>query len=150
MSKDEVAEILPEEREPRILAFLCNWCSYAGADLAGVSRLSMPTYVRNLKVMCSSRIDPLWIVRGFLSGADGILVAGCHPNDCHYQRGNFLARRRYVLVRSIFECLGLEGRRLRLSWISASEGAKYAEVVRDFSSEVKIIGPNTAGTEIFL
>lgn len=145
-----MTQLSGEVDSPKILAFLCNWCSYAGADLAGVSRLSMPPYVRNIRVMCSSRVDPLWIVKGYLGGADGILIAGCHPSDCHYQRGNFYARRRFVLLKSIFDSLGLEGDRLRLSWISASEGAKYAQVVTDFSTYIRSKGANTAGTEVFL
>jgi F420-non-reducing hydrogenase iron-sulfur subunit len=145
-----VTQLSGEVDSPKILAFLCNWCSYAGADLAGVSRISMPPYVRNIRVMCSSRVDPLWIVKGYLGGADGILIAGCHPSDCHYQRGNFYARRRFVLLKSIFDSLGLEGDRLRLSWISASEGIKYAQVVTDFSTCIRSKGSNTAGIEVFL
>lgn len=150
MLKSEDDEDVRGVAAPRILAFLCNWCSYAGADLAGVSRLSMPTSVRNIRVMCSSRVDPLWIIKAYLGGADGILIAGCHPSDCHYQRGNFYARRRFVFLRSILDSLGLEGDRLRLSWISASEGMKYAQVVTDFSAFIGAKGTNKAGSEVFL
>jgi F420-non-reducing hydrogenase iron-sulfur subunit len=101
--------------EPRILTFLCNWCSYAGADLAGVSRLSLPPSVRNIRVMYSSRVDPLWVIRAYLNGADGVLVAGCHPYDCHCARGNFYTRRRIAILKNIFETTGLEDDRLRLS-----------------------------------
>ncbi len=137
-------------QDPKILAFLCNWCSYAGADLAGVSRLSMPPSVRNIRVMCSSRVDPLWVIRAYLNGADGVLVAGCHPHDCHYARGNFYARRRIAILKNIFETTGLEDDRLRLSWISASEGAKYADLVRELTDSVKKKGPNPTRNEIFL
>lgn len=139
-----------EDWEPRIIAFLCNWCSYAGADLAGVSRSSMPANMRNIRVMCSSRVSPTLIVNAFLKGADGILVAGCHPRDCHYQRGNYLARRRYVLLKDILHTLGMEDDRLKVSWISASEGARYAEVVKEFTELVSRKGPNPARSQIFL
>jgi len=139
-----------DEEDIRILAFLCNWCSYAGADLAGVSRLKLPPNVRNIRVMCSSRINPVWILRAFFNGADGILVAGCHPKDCHYTRGNFYTRRRLVLLKNIFETLNLEEERIRLSWISASEGLKYSMVVKDFTDLVKKKGPNPTRSEIFL
>lgn len=139
-----------DEEDIRILAFLCNWCSYAGADLAGVSRLELPPNVRNIRVMCSSRINPVWILRAFFNGADGILVAGCHPKDCHYTRGNFYTRRRLVLLKDIFETLDLEEERIRLSWISASEGLKYSMVVKEFTDLVKKRGPNPTRSEIFL
>ena len=139
-----------DEEDIRILAFLCNWCSYAGADLAGVSRLELPPNVRNIRVMCSSRINPVWILRAFFNGADGILVAGCHPKDCHYTRGNFYTRRRLVLLKDIFQTLDLEEERIRLSWISASEGLKYSMVIKDFTDLVKKKGPNPTRSEIFL
>lgn len=138
-----------EEWEPRIIAFLCNWCSYAGADLAGVSRTSMPTNMRNIRVMCSSRVNPLWIINAYLKGADGILVAGCHIRDCHYQRGNLIARRRYVLLKDIFHTLGFEDERIKVSWISASEGIRYSEVVKDFTELVREKGPNHAISQMF-
>jgi len=136
--------------EPKILAFLCNWCAYAGADLAGVSRLELPPDVRNIRVMCSSRINPIWLLRAFFNGADGVLVAGCHPKDCHYTRGNFYTRRRLVLLKDIFQTLDLEEERIRLSWISASEGLKYSMVVKEFTDLVKKRGPNPTRSEIFL
>ena len=139
-----------EEFTPRILAFLCNWCSYAGADLAGTSRLKYPTSILPIRVMCSSRVDPLFLIRGYLEGADGVLVAGCHPGDCHYQEGNYYARRRFAMVKNIFESLGLEKERLRLSWVSASEGQKYAKVTTDFTNVIKDIGENPAKSKIFL
>ena len=136
--------------KPAILAFLCNWCSYAGADLAGVSRLQMPPSIRNIRVMCSGRVNPLFVIKSYLGGADGVLIAGCHPGDCHYDTGNYKARRRFALTRTIFETLGLEPERLILSWISASEGPKCQDVAVKFTEEVRKLGPNPTKTEIFL
>jgi len=135
---------------PKILTFLCNWCSYAGADLAGTSRLKYPTSIIPIRVMCSSRVDPLFILKGYLNGADGVLLTGCHPGDCHYQSGNYYTRRRFAALKKIFENLGLEKDRLSLSWISASEGQKYAQTTTDFTQKIKELGKNSAGTEIFL
>jgi F420-non-reducing hydrogenase iron-sulfur subunit len=135
---------------PKILAFLCNWCSYAGADLAGTSRLQYPSSILPIRVMCSSRVDPLLVLRAFLNGADGVLVAGCHPGDCHYQEGNYYTRRRFVMLKKVFENLGLESDRLRLSWVSASEGQKYAKVVIDFTQKIRELGENSTKNEIFL
>lgn len=139
-----------EEFNPRILAFLCNWCSYAGADLAGTSRLQMPPTWRNIRVMCSSRVDPLFILKGFLKGADGVAVAGCHPGDCHYTRGNYFTRRRMALLEKELETLGMEKDRVILYWISASEGQKYAEATREFTDKIKEMGPNEAKKKVFL
>ena len=140
--EQEKEEEMSEEFEPRIIAFLCNWCSYAGADVAGSSKLEMPSTITPVKVMCSSRIDPVMVITAFLRGADGVLIAGCHPGDCHYDKGNYYARRRFAVLREIFDTLELEGERLRLSWVSASEGPRYAEVVREFSKKIKQLGPN--------
>jgi F420-non-reducing hydrogenase iron-sulfur subunit len=139
-----------EEFMPKILAFLCNWCSYAGADLAGTSRLEYPPSILPIRVMCSSRVDPLFVLRAYLGGADGVLVAGCHPGDCHYQEGNYYTRRRFAYLKTIVENLGLESDRLRLSWISASEGQKYAKVASEFTDKIKTLGENSAKTKIFL
>jgi F420-non-reducing hydrogenase iron-sulfur subunit len=139
-----------KEHEVKVIAFLCNWCSYAGADLAGVSRLNLPPDIRNIRVMCSGRVNPVWILKAFLGGVDGVLVTGCHPRDCHYQRGNMFTRRRFVLLKDMFDTLGLEGERVRVSWISASEGIKYSEVVKEFTESLTSMGPNPARTEIFL
>jgi F420-non-reducing hydrogenase iron-sulfur subunit len=129
--------------EPKIIGFLCNWCSYAGADLAGVSRIQYPPNIRIIRVMCSGRIDPAFILEAFKDGADGVLVAGCHlPSDCHYISGNFKALRRITLLKKVLENFGIEPQRLRLEWISASEGDKFAAVVRDMVAEVKKLGPN--------
>jgi len=128
--------------EPRIVGFLCNWCSYAGADQAGASKLSVPASFAPIRVMCSSRLDPVLVLTAFLRGADGVLVAGCHPGDCHYDTGNYFTRRRQTLLREVLDGLGLEAERLQLSWISASEGKRYAEVVSDFHRRLQELGPN--------
>lgn len=132
-----------EKFEPKIVGFLCNWCSYAGADLAGVSRIQYPPNIRIIRVMCSGRIDPIFILEAFKNGADGVLVAGCHlPSDCHYLSGNFKALRRVTLLRRIIKEFGIEPERLRLEWISASEGDKFAAVVRDMVEQIKKLGPS--------
>ena len=129
--------------EPKIIGFLCNWCSYAGADLAGVSRIQYPPNIRIIRVMCSGRVDPVFILEAFKNGADGVLVAGCHlPSDCHYLSGNFKAFRRIALLRKVLQSLGLEEERLRLEWVSASEGDRFASIVRDMVEQIKKLGPN--------
>jgi F420-non-reducing hydrogenase iron-sulfur subunit len=128
--------------EPRIVGFLCNWCSYAGADLAGANRLSVPASFTPIRVMCSSRLDPSLILTAFLRGADGVLVAGCHPGDCHYDTGNFYTRRRQALLRDIVGELKLEEERLQLQWISASEGKRFADIVNAFDARIRELGPN--------
>ena len=134
---------MKEEFVPRIVGFLCNWCSYAGADLAGTSKLEVPSSFHTIRVMCSSRVDPVLVATAFLRGADGVLVAGCHPGDCHYEKGNYYARRRFALLKKVVEVLGLESERLRLSWISASEGPRFAQVVTEFTEHIKKMGPNS-------
>ena len=143
---------MPENTEfkPKILAFLCNWCSYAGADLAGVSRLQMPPTIRNIRVMCSGRIKPLFLIKTWLGGADGVLMAGCHPGDCHYATGNYKARRRFALTKKLFESLGLDPNRIRLSWVSASDGPRYQQVMTEFTEKVKAAGSNPTKTEMFI
>jgi len=129
--------------EPRIVGFLCNWCSYAGADLAGVSRFQYPPNLRIIRVMCSGRVHPSHILEAFKDGADGVLVAGCHPpNDCHYISGNLKAKRRITLLKKYLEQMGMSPDRLRLEWISAAEGEKFAKVIRDMVENLKEIGPN--------
>lgn len=130
-----------KEFEPKIVAFLCNWCSYAGADLAGTSRIQYPPNIRVIRVMCSGRVNPLFIAKCFAEGADGVLVSGCHPGDCHYMEGNYLARRRFTFMKSLMEYLGLEHGRFHMSWVSASEGGKFAEVVTKVVESVKELGP---------
>ena len=127
--------------EPRIVGFLCNWCSYTGADLAGVSRMKSAPNLRIIRVMCSGRVDPSFILRAFQLGADGVLVAGCHPGDCHYQEGNFKALRRSLLLKRVLGGFGVDERRLRLEWISASEGEKFARVSTEFTEEIRALGP---------
>ncbi len=127
--------------EPVIVGFLCNWCSYAGADSAGTGRMVQPTNVRIIRVPCSGRVNPRFIVRAFQRGADGVLVSGCHPGDCHYSTGNFYARRRLQLLKKYLEYLGVDPRRLETHWVSASEGQKWADVVRSMSEKIKALGP---------
>lgn len=152
MTKNNIknTEVQEEEFFPKIIGFLCRWCSYAGADLAGVSRLQYPPTLLPIKVMCSSRVDPVFVVSTFLRGADGVLVAGCHPGDCHYQTGNYYARRRFALLKSTFQLLGLDPDRVRLSWISASEGPRFAKVVTEFSEKITKKGSNLVKREIFI
>ena len=132
----------PEKFEPLILGFLCNWCSYAGADLAGTSRVQYPSNIRIIRVMCSGRVDPLFITKALRMGVDGVLVSGCHPGECHYQTGNYRARRRLAITKRFLEYMGVEPQRIQASWVSASEGAKFAEVVNEVTQEVREIGAN--------
>jgi F420-non-reducing hydrogenase iron-sulfur subunit len=127
--------------EPRILAILCTWCSYAGADLAGVSRMQYPPNVRVVKVPCSARVNPLYILRALQEGWDGVLVSGCHPGDCHYIAGNYAARRRFSVFRDFLDYIGLEPGRVNFSWVSASEGAKFAEVITTVVERIRELGP---------
>ncbi|TET27157.1 MAG: hydrogenase iron-sulfur subunit [Candidatus Bathyarchaeum sp.] len=129
------------EFEPNIVAFLCNWCSYAGADLAGTSRIEYPPNVKAIRVMCSGRINPMFIVNALQEGADGVLIGGCHPGDCHYSQGNYYARRKFQIMRKILEYLGVNPARVRMSWVSASEGQKFADVISEVIGDVKKIGP---------
>lgn len=127
--------------EPMIVGFLCNWCSYAGADLAGVSRIQSAPNLRSIRVMCSGRVDPTFILRAFELGADGVLVAGCHPGDCHYAEGNYKAMRRVAMLRMLLKANGIDPRRLRVEWVSAAEGEKWARVVNEMTEEVRALGP---------
>jgi len=128
--------------EPKILAFLCRWCSYAGADLTGSSRISYPANVRILRVPCSGRVDPLFILKTLRSGFDGVLISGCHPGDCHYTAGNYNARRKFAVLSRLLEYVGIDPRRVQFSWVSASEGDKFARVVNTVAADVKALGPN--------
>jgi F420-non-reducing hydrogenase iron-sulfur subunit len=131
------------EFEPKIVGFLCNWCAYAGADLAGVSRIQYPPNIRIIRVMCSGRIDPVFVLEAFKDGADGVLIAGCHlPSDCHYLSGNFKAQRRVLLLKEVLEEFGIEPERLRLEWVSASEGDHFATIIKEMTEEIKKLGPN--------
>ena len=127
--------------QPKVVGFLCNWCSYAGADMAGTSRISYPPNIRIIRVPCSGRVDPLLIVKSFQQGADGVLVAGCHPGDCHYTDGNYYARRRFALLRFFLDYIGIERERFRLEWVSASEGKRFSQVVSSFTNELLKLGP---------
>ena len=127
--------------EPKILGFLCNWCSYAGADLAGVSRIQYPPNIRVIRVMCSGRVDPEFIFEGLLTGLDGVIVMGCHPGDCHYLEGNYEAEKKFNMVKKFLELINFENR-IRLEWVSASEGARFAEVVTDFTNQIRELGPS--------
>lgn len=128
--------------EPKVLAFLCRWCSYAGADLSGSSRLNYPANVRILRVPCSGRVDPLFILKALRSGMDGVLVSGCHPGDCHYTAGNYYARRKFIILSRLLAFVGIDPRRVQFSWVSAAEGDKFAQVVQKVVADIKEIGPN--------
>jgi len=130
--------------EPRIIAFLCNWCTYTGADLAGTSRLQYPPNIRIIRLMCSGALDPVYVAKALLEGADGVLIGGCHPGDCHYQSGNYKARRRVAILNEILDQIGLEKERVWLRWISASEGQYFADTVTEMVAAIKDMGPNPA------
>ncbi len=127
--------------EPKIMAFVCNWCTYAGADLAGTSRMEYRPNVRIIKLPCTGRIDPLFIIKAFENGADGVLVSGCHPGDCHYTTGNYHARRRWIGFKNLMEFVGIDMRRLHFSWVSASEAIKWVDLINGVTDEIKKLGP---------
>jgi F420-non-reducing hydrogenase iron-sulfur subunit len=127
--------------EPRIVAFFCNWCTYTAADLAGTSRMKYAPNVRVIRVMCSGRVDPQFVLDAFALGADGVLIGGCHPGDCHYMEGNYKCLRRFLLLRRVLRELGIEEERLRLEWISASEGEKVRAVINDMTETIRRLGP---------
>ena len=133
------------EFEPNIVAFVCNWCTYAGADLTGTSRLK---YVKIVRFPCTGRIDFMLLLKAFAGGADGIIVSGCHPNDCHYTSGNFHARRRWIVFRGLLDFMGIDVRRIRYSWVSAAEGGKWADLVNDTVREIRELGPYTRYREV--
>jgi len=130
------------EFEPKIIAFLCNWCTYTGADLAGTSRIQYPPNIRVIRLMCSGALDPVYVSKALLDGADGVLIGGCHPGDCHYQTGNYKARRRVAILKSILKQLGFDEERVWLRWISASEGRLFADTVTEMVAALKDKGPN--------
>jgi len=130
------------EFEPKILAFCCNWCSYAGADLAGVSRFQYPPNIRIIRVMCSGRVEPEFVMKALSLGVDGVLILGCHIGDCHYIYGNHRTKKRMAILTRILGYLGIDPSRMRLEWVSASEGARFAELVTKFTEEMKKLGPN--------
>ena len=132
---------MPEPFEPRIVAFFCNWCTYTAADLAGVSRMKYAPNMRTIRLMCSGRVDPQFVLEAFAKGADGVLIGGCHPGDCHYISGNHKCLRRFEMLRRLVRDMGIEARRLRLEWISASEGEKLKNVVNEMVEDVRALGP---------
>lgn len=127
--------------EPRIVGFLCNWCTYTGADLAGTARVKYSPNIRSIRVMCSGRVDPIFVIKALYEGADGVLIGGCHPGDCHYQEGNYKALRRYLLLKRILPEYGIEPERVRLEWVSASEGERFGHVVDEFTETIRALGP---------
>ncbi len=128
--------------EPRIVGFLCNWCSYAGANLAGTSRMSYAPNLRIIRVPCSGRVDPLFVAKAFEEGADGVMVLGCHPGDCHYRDGNYYARRRFAMMHGFLDFLGIDRRRIKVDWVSAAEGKRFQSVVNKFTEQIRELGPN--------
>lgn len=127
--------------EPKIVGFLCNWCSYRGADMAGIARIKYAPNVRIVRVMCSGRVDPVFVLKAFEQGADGVLVLGCHPGDCHYAEGNYKTARRVPLLKKMLEQLGIEDGRVHLDWVSAAEGDRFASIVNEMTEKVKELGP---------
>ena len=141
---------MTEEFEPTIIAFVCNWCTYTAADLAGTSRLIYPPNVRLIRVMCTGMVDPKYIIKALLDGADAVLVSGCHPGDCHYINGNFKARRRMRLLKEILPRFGIEPERLRLTWIGASDGIEFADTIKEMVTQIKEIGPNACKQQMVI
>ena len=138
------------EYEPTIIAFVCNWCTYTAADLAGTSRLIYPPNVRLIRMMCTGMVDPKYVIKAVLEGADAVLISGCHPGDCHYINGNYKARRRVKLLKEILPRFGIDEGRLKLTWIGASEGVDFAETIREMVTEIKKIGPNEVREQMVL
>jgi F420-non-reducing hydrogenase iron-sulfur subunit len=138
---------MPESYEPKIVAFFCNWCTYLAADLAGTSRMKYAPNVRVIRLMCSGRVDPQFILEAFAGGADGVLIGGCHPGDCHYQEGNYKTLRRMMLLKRVLREMGIEEERFRLEWISAAEGDKVRSVVNDMTEKLRVLGPLRAKPE---
>ena len=144
MSENNKNPETPATWKPRIAAFFCNWCTYTASDLAGVSRLKYPATIRVIRIMCSGRLDPQFVTNAFAEGADAVLIGGCHPGDCHYSTGNYKCLRRYHLMKKYLKQMGIEEERLRLEWISASEGKRLAEVVTEMTETIQKLGPCTA------
>ena len=128
--------------QPRIVGFLCNWCSYTGADLAGTSRIKYAPNIRVIRVMCSARVDPTFVVKALAEGADGVLICGCHPGDCHYVEGNYKTMRRYSALRRVLRSYRIEEDRVRLEWVSASEGSRFSQIVNDMTEKIRKLGPS--------
>ena len=144
--REESNTKIKKDWQPRVIAFLCNWCSYAGADLAGTSRLRYDSHIEIIRVPCSGRVDPLFILKCFEKGADGVLVSGCHPGDCHYATGNYYARRKFASFRKLLEFCGFDLRRIHFSWVSSAESTKFVSVVKAVTEAVKALGPNARFT----
>ena len=140
MAKPQVP--VTNQWKPKIVAFCCNWCSYAGADLAGSSRLSYPAEIKIIRVPCSCRVNPMFILKAFERGADGVIICGCHPGDCHYSTGNYYARRRMTLLFSMLDYIGVERGRTRVEWVSAAEGVRFSQVMNDFAKKISELGEN--------
>jgi F420-non-reducing hydrogenase iron-sulfur subunit len=135
---------------PKIVGFLCQWCSYAGADLAGSTRINYPSSIQIIRVPCSSRISPHFIIKALMSGLDGVLISGCHPGTCHYIDGNLRARRRFLVLRHLLEFMGIPPQRVQMSWVSASEGHKWIEIVKQVTQDITALGPNNLFKEQYL
>ena len=148
ISEVEVSKDENEDWEPKIIAFLCNWCSYAGADLAGVSRIQYPPNVRVVRVPCSGRINPLFILKSLQVGIDGVLVSGCHPGDCHYLSGNYYARRKFSVLDDLLDLMGIDKGRVNFSWVSAAEGVAFAKIITKVTEKVRKLGPNKIFKEL--
>ena len=138
------------DKEPIIVAFVCNWCTFTAADLAGTSRLVYPQNVRLIRMMCTGMVDPKYVIKALLQGADAVLISGCHPGDCHYINGNYKARRRVKLLKEILPRVGFDERRLKLTWIGASEGNEFAEIIKEMVAEVKTLGPSPVKEQMVL
>ena len=136
-----------ENWEPVILAFCCNWCTYTGADLAGLNRMQYPENVRVIRIPCSSRVNPQFIIRAFQKGADGVLVCGCHPGDCHYATGNYFTRRRFTLMQRLLEYNGIDPKRFQAKWISGAEAVKFRETIKEVTEDIRKLGPNVKFAE---
>ena len=129
-----------EEHEPTIISFLCNWCSYSGADAAGRAQKDIPANIKIVRVMCSGRVDPQWVMQAFREGADGVMILGCHPGDCHYKEGNYKALRRYRALKKVLDVMGIEDERLHLDWVAAGEGDRFAQVANEMVDKIRKIG----------
>ncbi|MGD2125233.1 MAG: hydrogenase iron-sulfur subunit [Desulfobacteraceae bacterium] len=136
--------------EPTIIAFVCNWCTYTAADLAGTSRLTYPPNVRLIRMMCTGMVDPKYVIKALLEGADAVLISGCHPGDCHYINGNYKARRRIKLLKEILPRFGFDDQRVKLTWIGASEGLDFAKTIKEMVAEIKELGPNKVKEQMVL
>ncbi len=141
-SRSAQSQTIEASWTPNIIGFACNWCTYAGADMAGTSRMKYPANIRIIRLMCTGRMDPTFILKAFLGGVDGVLIGGCHPGDCHYHSGNRKAQKRIILTKQLLGQFGIDPNRLRLEWISASEGAQFADVVTEFTKTIESLGPN--------